>query len=49
MRPFDTLGKLCLKYRLILLADYQESLLPRYQYDWQEVFDHAWRLPKSPP
>ena len=47
-RAIDTLHDLCLKYRLIVLADYQTSLLPTYQYDWQEVFDHAWRQPESP-
>jgi len=41
----DTLHELCLKYRLILLADCQTTLLPTYQYDWQQIFDHAWRLP----
>ena len=48
-KAIDTIHELCLKYRLVLLADYQTSLLPTYQYDWQEVFDHAWRQPATSP
>ena len=39
----ETLHQLCLKYRLMLLADSQTTLLPTYQYDWQEIFDYPWR------
>ncbi|MDA1277191.1 MAG: hypothetical protein O2960_24535 [Verrucomicrobia bacterium] len=42
-KAIETLQELCLKYRLILLADYQSTLLPTYQYDWQQIFDHPWR------
>jgi hypothetical protein len=39
----ETLHELCLKYRLVLLADCWATLLPTYQYDWQQIFDHPWR------
>jgi hypothetical protein len=44
----DTIHDLCLKYRLMVLADYQTTLLPTYQYDWQEVFDYPWRQKGNP-
>ena len=40
----EHLHKLWLKYRLVLLADSWTSLLPTFQYDWMEIFDHPWRL-----
>jgi len=43
----DTMHDLCLKYRRILLADCLTTLLPTYQYDWQQVFDYPWRKPDS--
>lgn len=42
-QAIDSMHELCLKYRLILLAECQTTLLPTYQYDWQKVFDHRWR------
>ena len=33
-------------YRLTLLADCVSTLLPTCQYDWQEIFDYLWRMPR---
>jgi hypothetical protein len=44
-QAIDTIHELCLKYRLILIADCQTTLLPTYQYDWRAIFDHPWRKP----
>jgi hypothetical protein len=44
-QAIETLQELYLKYRLILLADCLTTLLPTYQYDWQQIFDHPWRKP----
>jgi hypothetical protein len=41
----ETMHELCLKYRLILLAECLTTLLPTYQNDWQAIFDHPWRKP----
>ena len=40
----ELLDKLYGKYHLLLYADGMDSLLPTYQYDWQEIFDSKWRL-----
>ena len=37
------MDKLICKYSLIFHATYTESLMPTYQYDWQEIFDEPWR------
>lgn len=42
-QAIEALHELCIKYRLILLADCTTTLLPTYQYDWQTIFDHPWR------
>lgn len=39
----DLLDRLYVKYRLLFHAESMESLLPTYQYDWQQIFDHPWR------
>jgi hypothetical protein len=46
-QSIEFLHKLCLKYQLVLLAGYSDSLLPTYQYDWKEIFDYPWRLPEQ--
>lgn len=40
----DTLDSLYVKYHLILHGGSIRTLMPTYQYDWQEIFDHPWRL-----
>lgn len=41
----DTLDRLCIKYHHIFHGGSIRTLMPTYQYDWQEIFDHAWRFP----
>lgn len=43
----DFLQNLCLKYRLVVLADCLTTLQPTYSYDWEEIFDYPWRLPEE--
>lgn len=38
----ELLDKLYCKYKLVLHASWQDTLLPTYQYDWEEVFRHKW-------
>jgi hypothetical protein len=40
----DFLDKLYVKYHLIFHAAAMQSLMPVYQYDWQQIFDYPWRL-----
>ena len=40
----DYMDKLICKYNLIFHATYSDSLMPTYQYDWQEIFDEPWRI-----
>ena len=39
----DFLDKLYVKYHLIFHAASMSTLMPTYQYDWQEIFDYPWR------
>jgi hypothetical protein len=39
----DFLDKLYVKYHLIFHAASMQSLMPVYQYDWQQIFDYPWR------
>ena len=41
----NVLDRIYVKYHLIFHAGAMSSLMPIYQYDWQEVFDERWRLP----
>jgi hypothetical protein len=40
----DFLDKLYIKYHLMFHAGSMETLMPVYQYDWQQIFDFPWRL-----
>lgn len=40
----DILDKLYVKYHLIFHAASMNSMMPTYQYDWQEIFDEPWRI-----
>jgi hypothetical protein len=42
-KAIDLLHQHCLKYGRILRASAPSSLLPTYQYDWQQIFNHPWR------
>ena len=43
----DFLDKLYRKYHLIFHAESTiESVMPIYQYDWQQIFDYPWRIKK---
>ena len=39
------LDRIYVRYHLIFHAGAMSSLMPTYQYDWQEIFDERWRLP----
>lgn len=41
----DTLDQIYVKYHLVFHAGAMVSLMPTYQYDWQEIFDERWRPP----
>jgi hypothetical protein len=43
-KTIDLLDKLYVKYHLIFHAESMQSLMPVYQYDWQQIFDYPWRL-----
>jgi len=38
----DVLDKLYVKYHLVFHASSMDSLMPTYQYDWQEIFEIPW-------
>jgi hypothetical protein len=40
----DFLDKLYIKYHLMVHAGSMGTLMPVYQYDWQQIFDYPWRL-----
>jgi len=40
----DALDKLYVKYHLIFRAQSMDSVMPTYQYDWQQIFDYPWRI-----
>jgi hypothetical protein len=42
-QSIDVLDRLYCKYLLLLRAHSMETVMPVYQYDWQVVFDVAWR------
>ena len=43
----DVLDKLYVKYHLIFHASSMDSLMPTYQYDWQEIFEVPWLSPAA--
>jgi hypothetical protein len=43
-KTIDFIDKLYVKYHRIFHADSMRSLMPVYQYDWQQIFDYPWRL-----
>lgn len=40
----EKLDELCVKYNFLLNASSMDTLMPTYQYDWQEIFDFQWRV-----
>lgn len=38
----DVLDKLYVKYHLVFHASAMDSLMPTYQYDWQDIFEVPW-------
>jgi hypothetical protein len=46
-KSIDFLDELYRKYHLIFHAESTiESVMPIYQYDWQQIFDYPWRIKK---
>ncbi|MCI0427012.1 MAG: hypothetical protein L0Z46_03225 [Nitrospiraceae bacterium] len=43
----ELLDKLYVKYHLLFHASSMDSLMPTYQYDWQEIFREPW-IPPEP-
>ncbi len=43
----DFVEALLVKYLAVLRAESYKTILPVWQYDWKEIFRHAWIPPKS--